>query len=205
MRYALITVVLFLSGCSGLSWLVPDRIVTGVTQYDYLGGSYSPGSSPGGHILESDTGYAYNINFEYDIGPQPERSELDYLREEAMYDRVRVKEEKMYERIATKFAALMPKPVGTVIHTGGSQKDPKKKEDEIIHPHDTLGILEWYGDASLLIQLVIAGLILAVLITLVMFRRSIVDMLKYAAFWRSKEAPKNGGDKGKKKESKDTS
>ena len=195
MKYVLVTVLLLFSSCT-VGDLAPDTMNIGAIRSDWTGDAYDPTRHVGHGEAE---GLAYGITFGWRFGASQPRPEEDFTRERAMWIAV-----------AKQFADSLPKaaapPVVKIenkIETTTENKTevaPEKKQgpltkeeqDKIDHAHDALGILEWYGEATLLVQMLIASLILAVLITIVLLRKSLVSSLRYVAFWRAKEAPKNG-------------
>jgi len=172
-RSVIVALVLFLSGCS-LDQLTPDAFTVGVIQHEADGyWSDSNGSFGNGRA----DGLSYGAALRWDIGPARPTHETDFLRQEVMLTNV-----------VTTLAEKMPKPTPPVINVGDTS--PEK----ILLPHPTSGDkalswFEWYGEASLWVQAIIALLALAVLLTVFFLRKSLVNMLRYLVFWRTGKAP----------------
>lgn len=195
MRHAIVLCLLLASGCT-FSDIAPDSFTLGAshTRYDLIGVEWRDT----GDRFVNDDGKANTVSafLTWNFGPGRARPDEDWDRlEGAMI------------RMAAELAKALPRPEGTkIIVNPATVETPAEVHGpppEPAHEHDALGWLEWYGRANLFVQVLIAGLVLAALVTMVLMRKTLVQLLRMAAFWRAKEAPKNndnggGGGKGSK-------
>jgi hypothetical protein len=192
MRHALVLLLLLTSGCVW-SEIVPDSLTVGASRTDY--DLFAPDVAPSHdfkEVREGSGGEANTIGayLTWNFGAEQPRPQTDWDQLERLMGVMATELARSIPKSEPPTINVNPAPVVPVIERPKPELDDLP--DAVEHEHDALGLLEWYGQANIAVQLLIAGLIIAILVTLVLFRRTLVQVLKYAAFWRAREAPKNG-------------
>jgi len=163
--------VFLLTACT-LDDLLPDRFTVGAAYTDYHH-SQGLGIDSNPYRLTNLPGGDSSMIFAslgFDIGYAQPRSDLDFER----WRRV-VAESKLPEFKILPDAG--PKPI-------------------VDHP--TNGWMERFTHATFTVQCLIVGVILSIIGAAVWCRRSLVQLVKYAAFWRARKAPTDGDGQPKK-------
>ena len=176
MKYLLLLALCLLPACR-FAELAPDTMQIGAIHHMAEADVYSPvdRSTHG----EAD-GQSFGISFGWNLGHRLARADADYEREERLWSGVM---DKFAEELSRNRAETIKPDISVNVNTPpvSEERLDDAVEDEV---DAALGILQWYGEANLFVQIIIAVLILGVIVSSFFIRKSLVVAIRYLAFWR---------------------
>lgn len=148
---------------------MPDSFTVGASMYESETQGYNAQNAYAGRAT-SDA-FNYGATLGWNIGTAQRRHDDDFERlEDIML--------KTVDRIAAvteKSQPVVQPPI--IIPQPGPWIPPDDKEDD--SKSEVMGFFEWYGQATLLVQIIIASLIIGILITIVLMRKSIIHVFQF--------------------------